>query len=137
MARKSSRKSPVAESKAQKCKKRLEGSTSRTRRSNDPKEVKLKNPPLPQDSLSSDEIDGDYGEFLKTYHPEEFYPPGAIPQDSSSFDDVDEDYAEFLRTQNPQEFYPSGQTSEEDGGSQITVESKVKIAKSSGLKPSK
>jgi hypothetical protein len=50
---------------------------------------------------------------------------------------VDEDYAEFLRTYNPQEFYPSGYTSEEDGGSQITVESKVKTAKSPGLKPSK
>jgi hypothetical protein len=50
---------------------------------------------------------------------------------------VDEDYAEFLRTYNPQEFYPSGYTSEEDGGSQITVESKVKTAKSPGLKPLK
>jgi hypothetical protein len=64
----------------------------------------LKNPPLPQDSSSSDEIDGDYAEFLKTYRPEEFYPPGAIPQDSSSSDDLDEDYVEFLRTYNPQEF---------------------------------
>jgi hypothetical protein len=50
---------------------------------------------------------------------------------------VDEGYAEFLRTYNPQEFYPSGYTSEEDGGSQITVESKVKTAKSPRLKPSK
>jgi hypothetical protein len=137
MARKSSRKSPVAESRAQKGKKKLEGSTSRSKRTNDPKEVKLKNLPLPQDSSSSDDIDGDYAEFLKTYRPQEFYPNGAIPQDSSSSDDVDEDYAEFLRTYNPQEFYPSGYTSEEDGGSQITAESKVKTAKPSGLKPSK
>jgi hypothetical protein len=50
---------------------------------------------------------------------------------------VDEDYAAFLRTYNLHEFYPSGYTSEEDGRSQITVESKVKTAKSPGLKPSK
>jgi hypothetical protein len=137
MARKNSRRSTVAESRAQKGKKKLEGSTSRSKRTNDPKEVKLKNPPLPQDSSSSDDIDGDYAEFLKTYRPQEFYPHGAIPQDSSSSDDVDEDYAQFLRTYNPQEFYPSGYTSEEDGGSKITMESKVKTAKSSGLKPSK
>jgi hypothetical protein len=137
MGRKSSRKSGVADSKTQKGKKKLEASTSRSKRVHDPKAVKLKNPRLPQDSSSSDDIDGDYAEFLKTYRPEECYPPGVIPPDSSSSDDVDEDYAEFLRTHNPQEFYPSGYTSEEDGGSQVTVESKAKIAKSSGIKPSK
>jgi hypothetical protein len=105
MARKSSRKNTVAELRTQRGKKKLEGSTSRSKRTSDPKEVKLKNPPFPQDSSSSDDIDGDYAEFLKTY--------------------------------NPQEFYPSGYTSEEDGGSQVTVESKVKTTKSSGLKPSK
>ncbi|KAK2455963.1 hypothetical protein QL285_003372 [Trifolium repens] len=45
-----------------------------------------------------------------------------LPQDSSSSDDIDEDYAVFLKTYNPQEFYPSGYTSEEDGGSRVTVE---------------
>jgi hypothetical protein len=137
MARKSLRKSAVADSKTPKGKKKLEASISRSKRVHDPKAVKLKNPPLPQDSSSSDDIDGDYAAFLKTYRPEECYPPGATPQDSSSSDDVDEDYAEFLRTYDPQEFYPSGYTSEEDGGSQIIVESKAKIAKSSGLKPPK
>jgi hypothetical protein len=137
MARKSSRQRTVAEPKTQRGKNKLEASTSRSTRLRDPKEVKLKNPPLPQDSSSSDDIDGDYAEFLKTYRPQEFYPNDANPQDSSSSDDVDEDYAEFLRTYNPQEFYPSGYTSEEDGESQITVEPKVKAAKSSGLKPSK
>ncbi|KAK2450518.1 hypothetical protein P8452_14242 [Trifolium repens] len=137
MARKSSRKNTVAELRTQRGKKKLEGSTSRSKRTSDPKEVKLKNPPFPQDSSSSDDIDGDYAEFLKTYNPQEFYPSGVLPQDSSSSDDVDEDYAEFLKTYNPQEFYPSGYTSEEDGGSQVTVESKVKTTKSSGLKPSK
>ncbi|WJX68070.1 hypothetical protein P8452_52479 [Trifolium repens] len=137
MARKNSKRNAVANLKTQKGKKKTEGSTSQTVRVQDPKKVKPKNLPLPQDSSSSGDIDGDYAEFLKTYRPQEFYPNDANPQDSSSSDDVDEDYAEFLRTYNPQEFYPSGYTSEEGGGSQITVESKVKAAKSSGLKPSK
>jgi hypothetical protein len=137
MARKNSKRNTVANLKTQKGKKKARGSTSQTVRVQDPKKVKPKNLPLPQDSSSSDDIDGDYAEFLKTYRPQEFYPNDAIPQDSSSSDDVDEDYAEFLRTYNPQEFYPSGYTSEEDGGSQITVEPKVEAAKSSGLKPSK
>jgi hypothetical protein len=47
----------------------------------------VKTLPHPQDSSSSDDIDEDYAEFLKTYVPEE---------------DVDEDYAEFLRTHDPQ-----------------------------------
>jgi hypothetical protein len=137
MARKSSRRSTVADSRTQRGKKKLEGSTSRSRRPNDPKENKLKNPPFPQDSSSSDDIDGDYAEFLKTYRPQEFFPNGVIPQSSLSSDDVDEDYAEFLKTYNPQEFYPSGYTSEENDGSQVTVESKVKTTKSSGSKPLK
>jgi hypothetical protein len=137
MARKSSRRSTVADGRNQRGKKKLEGSTSRSRRSNEPKENKLKNPPLPQDSSSSDDIDGDYAEFLKTYRPQEFFPSGVTPQSSSSSDDVDEDYAEFLKTYNPQEFYPSGYTCEENGVSQVTVESEVKTTKSSGSKPSK
>jgi hypothetical protein len=137
MARKNSRKNTVTNLKTQKGKKRTEGLTSQTVRVQDPKKVKPKDLPLPQDSSNSDDIDGDYAEFLKTYRPEECYPPGMIPPDSSSSDDVDEDHVEFLRTHNPREFYPSGYTSEEDGGSQVTVESKAKIAKSSGIKPSK
>jgi hypothetical protein len=102
MARKCSRKSTVAELRTQGGKKKLEGSTSRSKRTSDPKEVKLMNPPLPQDSSCSDDIDGDYAEFLETYNPQEFYPSGVLPQDSSCSDDVDEDYAEFLKTYNPQ-----------------------------------
>ncbi|KAK2416802.1 hypothetical protein QL285_039164 [Trifolium repens] len=105
MARKNSRKSTVAELKTQRGKKKLEGSTSKSKHAHDPKKVKLKNPPLPQDS-------------------------------SSSYD-IDEDYAEFLKTYNPYEFYPSGYTSEEDGGSQVTVETKEKTSKSLGKKASK
>jgi hypothetical protein len=90
MARKSSRRSTATDLKTRKGKKKTEGSSSQTVRVQDPKKVKPKNLPLPQDSSSSD--------------------------------DIDEDYAEFLKTYNPQEFYPSGYTSEENGGSQITVE---------------
>jgi hypothetical protein len=60
-----------------------------------------------------------------------------LPQDTSSSDDIDEDYAVFLKTYNPQEFYPSGYTSEEDGGSQFTVETKGKDMKPLGVEPSK
>jgi O-glycosyl hydrolase len=45
----------------------------------------------PHDSSSSDDIDEDYAEFLKTYVPEE---------------DIDEDYAEFLKTYVPKDEYP-------------------------------
>jgi hypothetical protein len=105
MARKNSKRSTVAELKTQKGKKKAEGSTSKSRPVNGPKKVKLKNPPL--------------------------------PQDTSSYDDIDEDYAVFLKTYNPQEFYPSGYTSEEDGGSQITVETKGKDTKPLGVGISK
>jgi hypothetical protein len=97
----------------------------------------LKNPRLPQDSSSSDEIDEDYAEFLKTYRPEEDFPSVVVLSDSSSSDYVDEDYAEFLRTHNPQEFYHSGYTSEEEDGSQVTVEPKAKVAKSPRVQPPK
>jgi hypothetical protein len=105
MARKNSKRSTVAELKTQRGKKKAEGSTSKSKPVNGPKKVKLKNPPLPQDTSSSDDIDEDYVVFLKTY--------------------------------NPQEFYPSGYTSEEDGGSQITVETKGKDMKPLGVEPSK
>jgi hypothetical protein len=73
MARKNAKKSTVAELKTQRGKKKLTGSTSVSRRVNDPKKVKLKNPQLPSDSSSSDDIDDDYAEFLKTYDPQESY----------------------------------------------------------------
>ncbi|KAK2423185.1 hypothetical protein QL285_033654 [Trifolium repens] len=137
MARKSSKKGAVAESSTRKGKKKLGEPSLRSRRAQDLKEAKLKNPRLPQDSSSSDVIYEDYAEFLNTYRPEECYPSVVVPQDSSSSDYVDEDYAEFLRTHNPQEFYHSGYTSEEEGGSQVTVEPKAKIAKSPGAQPPK
>ncbi|KAK2418560.1 hypothetical protein QL285_040745 [Trifolium repens] len=137
MARKSSKKGAVAGSSTPEGKKKLGEPSRRSRRVQDLKEAKLKNHRLPQDSSSSDEIDEDYAEFLKTYRPEEYSPSVVVPQGSSSSDYVDEDYAEFLRTHNPQEFYHSGYTSEEEGGSQVTVEPKAKIAKSPGVQPPK
>jgi hypothetical protein len=73
MARKSVKKSSAAKLKAKKGKKSLEGSTSASRRVGDPKKVKVKDVPLPTDSSSSDDIDDDYAEFLKTYDPQESY----------------------------------------------------------------
>ncbi|KAK2435502.1 hypothetical protein QL285_020555 [Trifolium repens] len=137
MARKSSKKGNVAESSTLKEKKKLGEPSRRSRRVHDLKEAMLKNPRLPQDSSSSDEIDEDYAEFLKTYRPEEDFPSVVVLSDSSSSNYVDEDYAEFLRTHNPQEFYHSGYTSEEEDGSQVTVEPKVKVAKSPRVQPPK
>jgi hypothetical protein len=66
MARKNSKRSIAAELKTQEGKKKLEGSTSKSKHANDPKKVKLNNPPSPPD----------YAEFLRTYDPQEFYPSG-------------------------------------------------------------
>jgi hypothetical protein len=84
MARKSSRKSTAVESRTRKGKKKTEGSASRPKRANGSKQVKPENPPLPQDSSSSDEIDEDYVEFLKTYVPEEDYPSDSPSKDEGS-----------------------------------------------------
>jgi hypothetical protein len=137
MARKSSKRTTVAESNALKGKKSLGEPSRRSKRVQELKEAALKNPRLPQDSSSSDEIDEDYAEFLKTYRPEEDFPSVVVLSDSSSSDYVDEDYAEFLRTHNPQEFYHSGYTSEEEDGSLVTVEPKAKVAKSPRVQPPK
>ncbi|KAK2451853.1 hypothetical protein QL285_010865 [Trifolium repens] len=137
MARKSSKRTTVAESNALKGKKSLGEPSRRSKRVQELKEAALKNPRLPQDSSSSDEIDEDYAEFLKTYRPEEDFPSVVVLSDSSSSDYVDEDYAEFLRTHNPQEFYHSGYTSEEEDGSLVTVEPKAKVTKSPRVQPPK
>jgi hypothetical protein len=56
----------------------LEGSTSSSRRTTEPKKVVVKAIPIPPDSSSSNEIDEDYAKFLKTYDPQEFYPSGYV-----------------------------------------------------------
>jgi hypothetical protein len=76
MARKSFRKNVVANSNASKGKKKLGEPSRRSKRVQELKEAALKNPRLPQDSSSSDEIDEDYAEFLKTHNPQEFYHSG-------------------------------------------------------------
>ncbi|KAK2363584.1 hypothetical protein P8452_37641 [Trifolium repens] len=76
MARKSSKRTTVAESNALKGKKSLGEPSRRSKRVQELKEAALKNPRLPQDSSSSDEIDEDYAEFLKTHNPQEFYHSG-------------------------------------------------------------
>jgi hypothetical protein len=113
MARKNSKRSTIAELKTQRGKKKLEGSTLKSKHAKDPKKVELKNPPPSPDSSSSDDIDEDYAEFLRTYNPQEFYPSG----------------------------YTSGEDGGSqvtvEGGSQVTVESRKKTVKSLGVKPSK
>jgi hypothetical protein len=137
MARKSFRKNVVANSNASKGKKKLGEPSRRSTRIQELKKVALENPRLPQDSSSSDEIDEDYAEFLKTYRPEEDFPSVVVLSDSSSSDYVDEDYAEFLRTHDPQRFYHTGYTSEEGDDSSVTVEPKVGVAKSPQAQPPK
>jgi hypothetical protein len=82
MARKNAKKSVVAELKTQRERKKLEGSTSTSRHTNDPKKAKAKDIPVLPDTSSSDEINEDYAEFLKTYDPRESY-----PYDSASRED--------------------------------------------------
>jgi hypothetical protein len=69
MDRKDIKKSVVERSKSQKGKKKLEVSTSKSRRTTDPKRVKAEDIPDSSDSSSSVETDEDYAEFWKTYNP--------------------------------------------------------------------
>ena len=79
MNRKNSKKIVAKGSKSQKGKKTLEASASLTRRTTVSRKVKAKHPSVSPSSSSSDEIDEDYAEFLKTYVPEEFYVYGPSP----------------------------------------------------------
>ncbi|KAK2393496.1 hypothetical protein QL285_055435 [Trifolium repens] len=73
MDRKNPKKIVAKGSKSQKGKKTLEASASLSRRTTVSRKVKAKHPPVSPSSSSSDDIDEDYAEFLKTYVPEEFY----------------------------------------------------------------
>ncbi|KAK2369522.1 hypothetical protein QL285_082651 [Trifolium repens] len=79
MDRKNSKKTVAKRSKSQKGKKILEASASLSRRTTASRKVKAKQLPVSPSSLSSDDIDEDYAEFLKTYVPEEFYAYGPPP----------------------------------------------------------
>ncbi|KAK2362973.1 hypothetical protein QL285_087993 [Trifolium repens] len=73
MDRKNPKKIVAKGSKSQKGKKTLETSASLSRRTTVSRKVKAKHPSVSPSSSSSDDIDEDYAEFLKTYVPEEFY----------------------------------------------------------------
>ncbi|KAK2389043.1 hypothetical protein QL285_062668 [Trifolium repens] len=73
MDRKNPKKIVAKGSKSQKGKKTLEASASLSRRTTVSRKVKAKHPSVSPRSSSSDDIDEDYAEFLKTYVPEEFY----------------------------------------------------------------
>jgi hypothetical protein len=107
----------------------LETSVSKSKRVARPRKNKTRGVHVPSNSTESYIADEDFVEFLKTYTPDESY--------SSGSDEIDADYAEFLKTYDPQDCYPCNPPSGEEGGSQITVESKVKMSKSLKVKASK
>jgi hypothetical protein len=129
MDRKNTKKSVVERSKSQKGKKELGVSTSRSRRTNDPKRVKAEDILDSSDSSSSVETDENYAEFLKTYNPQKSC--------SSGSDKTNEDYAEFLKTYVPEESYPYDFDSGSEEGSRVTVESQKKPPNSLKAKSSK
>ncbi|KAK2457025.1 hypothetical protein QL285_004341 [Trifolium repens] len=79
MDRNNTKKNIVGKSKSQSGKKKTDASVSKPPRTNASRKVKAKNVPVSPSSSSSDDIDEDYAEFLKTYVPEEFYAYGSPP----------------------------------------------------------
>jgi hypothetical protein len=79
MDRKNTKKTVVERSKSQKGKKKMEASASKSRRTNASRRVKVKHLLVSPSSSSSEDIDEDYAEFLKTYVPDEFYAYGPSP----------------------------------------------------------
>ncbi|KAK2368878.1 hypothetical protein QL285_082043 [Trifolium repens] len=127
MDRKNMKMNLVVRSKSSKGKKKTRASTSRPKRTSDPKRVKAEGIPNLSDSSGSVEADEDYIEYLKTYN----------PQESSESDKTDEDYAEFLKTYVPEESFLYESGSGEEEGSRVTVESPKKSSPSSKAKNSK
>jgi hypothetical protein len=84
MDRKNTKKNVAGRSKSQKEKKKLEVSASKSRRTNESKKVNAKSILVSPSSSSSDDIDEDYTEFLKTYDPQEYYPYGSPSRDDGS-----------------------------------------------------
>ncbi|WJX33913.1 hypothetical protein P8452_22077 [Trifolium repens] len=79
MDRSNTKKNVVGKSKSQRGKKKTDVSTSKPPRAKASRKVRAKNVPVSPSSSSSDDIDEDYAEFLKTYVPEEFYTYGPSP----------------------------------------------------------
>ncbi|KAK2455511.1 hypothetical protein QL285_002956 [Trifolium repens] len=80
MDRNNTKKNTVEKSESKRGEKKSSASASKPQRNKVPRKVKAKNFPVSSSSSSSDDIDEDYAEFLKTYVHEEFYvyasPPG-------------------------------------------------------------
>ncbi|KAK2381611.1 hypothetical protein QL285_069202 [Trifolium repens] len=79
MDRNNSKKNVVGKSKSQRGKKKTDASASKPPHTKASRKVKAKNVPVSPSSSSSDDIDEDYAEFLKTYVPEGFYVYGPSP----------------------------------------------------------
>ncbi|WJX25204.1 hypothetical protein P8452_14267 [Trifolium repens] len=79
MDRNNTKKNVVGKSRSQRGKKKIDASASKPPRTKASRKVKAKNVPVSPSSSSSDDIDEDYAEFLKTYVPEEFYVYGPSP----------------------------------------------------------
>jgi hypothetical protein len=81
MDRNNTKKNVVGKSRSQRGKKKIDASASKPPRTKASRKVKAKNVPVSPSSSSSDDIDEDYAEFLKTYIPEEFYVYGSPPKE--------------------------------------------------------
>jgi hypothetical protein len=84
MDRKNTKENAVERSKSHKGKKKLGVSASKSKRTNASKKVKAKSLLVSPSSSSSDDIEEDYAEFLKTYIPEEFYTYGPPPREEKN-----------------------------------------------------
>jgi hypothetical protein len=84
MDRNNVKKNVVGKSKSQRGKKKFGASASKPPSNNTPRKVKAKNVTVSPSSSSSDDIDEDYVEFLKTYDPQEFYPYGSPSREEGS-----------------------------------------------------
>ena len=81
MDRNNTKKNDVEKSKSKRGKKKSDASASKPPQTKALRKVKAKNVPVSPSSSSSDDIDEDYAEFLKTYVPEEFYVYGSPPEE--------------------------------------------------------
>ncbi|KAK2451990.1 hypothetical protein QL285_010995 [Trifolium repens] len=79
MDRSGTKKHDVGKPKTRPEKKRTGTSASKPPRANASRKARAKSAPVSPSSSSSEDIDEDYAEFLKTYVPEEFYAYGPSP----------------------------------------------------------
>ncbi|KAK2444516.1 hypothetical protein QL285_015540 [Trifolium repens] len=79
MDKSDNKKRSVGKPKTRPGKKKTGASASKPPRTNASGKARAKNAPVLPSSSSSEDIDEDYAEFLKTYVPEEFYAYGPSP----------------------------------------------------------